>query len=309
MLERTKEVNTEMLDKKKIKIGIAPIGWTNDDLPELGGEIPFEQCIREMAEAGYVGSEVGNKYPKDPSVLKKALAPYKLSIATAWYSSYFTSQDDPAPTIEGFKKHMLFLKAMGAKVVVVAECGNGIQGQDIPILEKKPTLDNAGWDKLISGLHTVGKIALENKMRIVYHHHMGTVVQSRKDVDTLMTKTDPSLVWLLADTGHMYFSGGDPVSLFHDYGKRIAHVHLKDIRAPVLEKVKKENLSFLQAVKAGVFTVPGDGAIDYKPIAKELEQMNYEGWLLVEAEQDPVKANPLKYAKMGRTYIKQVFGL
>jgi len=299
-----------MLDKKRIKIGIAPIGWTNDDLPELGGEIPFERCIREMAEAGYMGSEVGNKYPKDPVVLKKALAPYKLSIATAWYSTYFTSQDDPTPTIEEFKKHMLFLKAMGAKVVIVAECGNGIQGQmETPILERKPTLDNAGWDKLVNGLHAVGKIALENKMRIVYHHHMGTVVQSRRDVDTLMAMTDPNLVWLLADSGHMYFSGGDPVALFRDHANRIAHVHLKDIRAPVLEKVKKEKLSFLKAVKAGVFTVPGDGAIDFKPIAKELEQMNYEGWLLVEAEQDPAKANPLAYAKQARAYVKQVFRL
>ncbi|HMF31434.1 MAG TPA: myo-inosose-2 dehydratase, partial [Candidatus Lokiarchaeia archaeon] len=298
------------LDKSKIKLGIAPIGWVNDDMPELGAWIPFEQIISEAAEAGFEGTEVGNKYPKDPKVLKKALAAFKLSIASAWYSSYFTTEDDPTPTIEGFKKHMYFLKAMGCKVVVVAECGHGIQGQmDTPVIPNKPELDDDGWRQLAEGLDNIGGIARDEDMKVVYHHHMGTVVQSREEIDRLMSMTDPELVFLLADTGHITFSGGDPVSLIHDYADRIKHIHLKDIRADVLQRVKDEDLSFLQAVKEGVFTVPGDGMIDYAPIFAEIEAMGYEGWLLVEAEQDPEKANPLEYAQKAREYIRELAGI
>lgn len=295
-----------MLDAKKIKIGIAPIGWTNDDLPELGGDIPFEQCIKEMHDAGFVGSEVGNKYPKDPKVLKKALAPVKLNIASQWFSSFFTTKP-LEETVEAFKKHMAFLKAMGSKVIVISEQGNSIQGQPTtPVFGKKPVLDETGWGKLVKGLETIGQLAKENKMKIVYHHHMGTVVQTREEIDTLMKKSNPDLVWLLADTGHMTYAGGDPAKLIHDYAKRIAHIHLKDIRANVLEDVKKNNMSFLASVKAGVFTVPGDGCVDFKAVFKEIDAMNYEGWWVVEAEQDPAKANPLEYAKKARNYIKEL---
>lgn len=295
-----------MLDAKKIKLGIAPIGWTNDDLPELGGDIPFEQCIKEMHDAGFVGSEVGNKYPKDPEALKKALKPVKLNIASQWFSSFFTTKP-LEETVEAFKKHMAFLKAMGSKVIVISEQGNSIQGQpNTPVFGKKPVLDEAGWGKLVKGLETIGQLAKENQMKIVYHHHMGTVVQTREEIDTLMKKSNPDLVWLLADTGHMTYAGGDPAKLIHDYAKRIAHIHLKDIRAKVLEDVKKNKMSFLASVKAGVFTVPGDGCVDFKAVFKEIDAMNYEGWWVVEAEQDPAKANPLEYAKKARNYIKEL---
>ncbi|MEX2755381.1 MAG: myo-inosose-2 dehydratase [Candidatus Sigynarchaeota archaeon] len=300
-----------MLDPKKIKLGIAPIAWCNDDMPELGGETTFEQIIKEMAEAGYQGSEVGNKYPKDPAVLKKALAPYKLSIASQWFSSFFTTKDQKE-TIEAFKKHMAFLKAMGAKVIVISEQGNSIQGQmDTPLFDKKPVLDEAGWNKLAKGLETIGALAVKEGMKIVYHHHMGTVVQTAAEVDKLMAKTDPKLVWLLLDTGHMYYSdgGNSPLEVLEKHAKRIAHVHLKDIRDPVKKKVIDKKLSFLQSVKEGVFTVPGDGAVDFKPIFEGLAKAKYEGWFIVEAEQDPAKANPLEYAKKARAYIKTVAGL
>lgn len=298
-----------MIDPKKVKLAIAPIGWTNDDMPELGGEIPFEQCISEMAAAGFQGCEVGSKYPKDPAELKEALAPYKLQIASQWFSSFFTTKD-LEETVEPFKDHMNFLKAMGAKVIVISEQGNSIQGQmDTPVFDNKPLLDDEGWDKLAQGLETIGKLAVKNGMKIVYHHHMGTVVQTEDEVDMLMAKTDPKLVWLLLDTGHMYYSDGDPLAVLKRHGKRIAHVHLKDIRDEVKQRVKDEHMSFLQAVKEGVFTVPGDGAIDFAPIFKELERIKYEGWFVVEAEQDPEKANPLEYAQKARAYIKELTGL
>lgn len=299
-----------MLDPKKIKLGIAPIGWTNDDLPELGGDIPFETCISQMQEAGFVGTEIGNKFPKDPIQLKAALKPHKLNIASQWFSAFFTVKDDPNETIEAFKKHMAFLKAMGSKVIVISEQGSSIQGQPTtPIFGKKPTLDAKGWERLVKGLEAIGKLALENKMKIVFHHHMGTVVQNRDEIDMLMKKTNPELVWLLADTGHMTYAAGDPVKLIHDYGSRIAHIHLKDIRPKILEDVKAKNMSFLQSVKAGVFTVPGDGCVDFKGVFKEIDAMNYTGWFVVEAEQDPAKANPLEYAKKARKYIKDLTGL
>lgn len=292
---------------KNVKLGIAPIAWTNDDLPELGGNIPFEQCISEMAQAGFQGSEVGNKYPRDTKVLKKALQPYRLQIASAWLSVYFTEEGREEETLKNFDAHAKFLKEMGAKVIVICECGHCIQGKKLPVLGKdKPIFSETQWKKLFSGLENIGKKAKDMDMKIVYHHHMGTGVQTRAEIDKLMENTDSSLVYILSDTGHITFAGDSALSLVEDYIKRIKHVHLKDIRPNVLKEVKEKGLSFLDAVKAGVFTVPGDGCIDYKPILKCLADNKYEGWFIVEAEQDPEKANPLEYAKKAFNYIKYI---
>jgi len=299
-----------MLDKTKVKIGIAPIGWTNDDMPELGGEITFEQCIREMHESEYEGCEIGSKFPREPKTLLDALKPYNLKIASQWFSSYFTTDSKPDGTIMAFKNHMRFLKSVGAQVIVVSEQGNSIQGKiKTPIFEKKPILDEFGWNKLKRGLETLGKLAVENGMKIAYHHHMGTVIQSRDEIDILMHITDPELVFLLADTGHIFYAGGNPVSLISDYIDRIVHIHLKDVRSVILNRVRDDKLSFLESVKLGVFTVPGDGGIDFKPIFKIIEKTAYSGWLIVEAEQDPTKANPKKYAQIGRNTIRKLSGI
>ena len=299
-----------MLDANKIKLGIAPIAWTNDDMPELGGEIPFEQCIAEIHEAGFIGTAVGSKYPKDPDVLKQALAPHNLQISSQWFSSFFTTEQKEGTTVEAFKSHMAFLKEMGANIIVISEQGGSIQGQmDTPVFESKPILDDKGWNKLARGLETIGTLALQNGMKIAYHHHMGTVVQSREEIDKLMAISDPKSVFLLADTGHMFYAGGNPADLLSSYQDRIVHIHLKDIRAPILEEVKHNHLSFLQGVKAGVFTVPGDGTIDFQPIFDIIGQSDYEGWLIIEAEQDPAKANPLKYAKKARATIRRLGGI
>lgn len=290
----------------KVKLGIAPIGWTNDDLPELGGHIPFEQCISEMSEAGYTGSEVGNKYPTDPAELKAALEPKGLQICAKWQSVWFTEDGRYEESITEFKKGATFLAAMGANCINVCECGHCIQGLDLPVLgAEKPIFTEAQWQTLAKGLNECGQIAKEMGLKLVYHHHMGTGVQTRAEVDKLMSMTDENLVYLLADTGHIYISGDDPVALVKDYISRIKHVHLKDIRDNVLAKVKAENLSFLTGVKQGVFTVPGDGSINFDPIFKILDKADYEGWWVVEAEQDPDKANPLEYAKKAMTYIEE----
>jgi len=298
-----------MFKENAVRLGIAPIGWTNDDMPELGAENTFEQCVSEMALAGFAGSEVGNKYPRDPETLKKALALRNLSIASAWFSAFLTTKP-LRETEEAFVRHRDFLHEMGAKVIVVSEQGRSIQGMmDVPVFDGKPVFTDAEWRLLADGLHRLGELADDKGMRIVYHHHMGTGVQTAAEIDRLMSMTDPDLVSLLYDTGHLAFSGEDHLAVLKTHISRIKHVHLKDIRASVLERVKAERLSFLQAVKEGVFTVPGDGFIDFRPVLRLLAEHGYEGWLVVEAEQDPAKANPLEYALKARRYLREIANL
>ncbi|MDN4073882.1 myo-inosose-2 dehydratase [Fictibacillus terranigra] len=298
-----------MFENNRVKLGIAPIGWTNDDLPELGGEITFEQCISEMALSGFTGSEVGNKYPRDPEVLKKALHLRGLEIASAWFSAFLTSRP-LEENIAAFKGHRDFLHEMGAKVIVVSEQGNSIQGQmETPLFEQKPVFTESEWELLVAGLHRLGDIAAEKGMKIVYHHHMGTGVQTTDEIDRLMAETDPGKVSLLYDTGHLVFSGEDPIHVLKKHMDRIHHVHLKDVRMETAYAVREQKMSFLQAVKNGVFTVPGDGVIDFKPVFEELDKAGYNGWFVVEAEQDPSMANPFEYAVKARRYIKEQSGL
>ena len=297
------------MDKNKLHLGIAPIGWTNDDLPELGAENTFEQCVSEMALAGFVGCEVGNKYPKDPAVLKPMLDIRGLRIANQWFSSLFTSEPYEV-TIENFKKQLDFLSAMGASVIGCSEQGNSIQGKDIPILDgQKARFTNEEWELVAKGYNELGAIAKERHFTLTYHHHAGTSVETMEEVDRFLAMTDPDLVFLLYDAGHFYFVGEDPVKALEKYVDRVRHVHLKDVRNDVLARVKDEKMSFLDAVKAGVFTVPGDGDIDFDPIFRILDEHGYEGWMIVEAEQDPAVANPFEYAVKARQYIREKTGL
>lgn len=290
-----------------IKLGIAPIAWTNDDLPELGKENSFEQCISEMALAGFTGTEIGNKYPKDPDTLRPFLDLRSLSVASAWFSSFLTTKPIEE-TISSFKEHRDFLHAMGAKVIVISEQGHSIQGQNLPIFDAKPIFTEDEWQLLTSGLETLGDIAAEKEMEIVYHHHMGTGVQTTEEIDRLMAETNPEKVSLLFDTGHLVFSGEDPMAIYEKHQNRIKHIHFKDIRKEVARQVVETKISFLEAVKLGIFTVPGDGMIDFKPIVSAIDASGYKGWVVVEAEQDPALANPLEYAIKARTYIKSIWG-
>ena len=299
-----------MFHKEKVKLGIAPIAWTNDDLPDLGGENTFEQCVSEMALAGFTGSEVGNKYPKDPDILKKALELRGIEICNQWFSSFLLTK--PFEEVEKeFRAQLAFLKAMGAGIIGVSEQSHSVQGQqDTPIFGHKYCMDDAEWDVFCKGLNRLGKIAAdEYGICLTYHHHMGTVVQDEDEVERMMEETDKKYVSLLFDTGHFKYCGADPLKMVQKYADRIKHVHLKDIRPEVVEKVKKEDLSFLEGVRQGTFTIPGDGCIDFEPIFRVLEENGYEGYMVVEAEQDPARANPLEYAIRARKYISEKTGL
>jgi inosose dehydratase len=298
------------MDKNKVKLGIAPIAWTNDDLPELGAENTFEQCVSEMALAGFTGSEVGNKYPKDPAVLKPMLDIRGVEICNAWFSTFFAIGQEEE-TIEGFKKHRDFLHAMGAKVIGCSEQSHSIQGLAKSIFDEKPVFTDEEWDRLAAGYNKLAKLAEEKGMKVSLHHHMGTGVQTPAEVDKFMEMTNDD-VYLLFDSGHMWYSEGTQESVeacLSKYVNRIAHVHLKDCRADVVADVKANKLSFLEGVKNGAFTIPGDGVINFDPLFKTLEDAGYEGWMVVEAEQDPAKANPFEYAKTARKFIAEKTGL
>lgn len=299
-----------MLFTKNVKLGIAPIAWTNDDLPELGGENTFQQCVSEMALAGFTGSEVGNKYPRDPAVLKPMLELRGIEICNAWFSTFLISRPY-AQTEAAFKEHVAFLAAMGAKVVGVSEQSYSTQGiQSQPVFEGKYEMNDAQWDALCDGLNRLGRLSLEEYgVALTFHHHMGTVVQSAAETDRLMAGTDPTYVSLLFDSGHFAYCGEDPTELVRRYTKRIKHVHLKDIRPEVVAKVRENRWSFLEGVRQGAFTIPGDGCVEFDPIFACLAESGYEGYMVVEAEQDPAKANPLEYAIRARKFILEHTGL
>lgn len=299
-----------MLNKERVRLGIAPIAWTNDDMPDLGKENTFEQCVSEMALAGFTGSEVGNKYPKDPEVLKKALELRGVEICNQWFSSFLLTK--PFEKVEKeFRAQLTFLKAMGSKIIGASEQSYSVQGQmETPVFGHKYVMNEEEWNTLCQGLNKLGKIAKdEYGISLTFHHHMGTVVQTAEETERLMEGTDPEYVSLLFDSGHFAYCGENPVAMVTQYVDRIKHVHLKDIRPEVVEKVKAEDMSFLAGVRAGAFTIPGDGCVDFDSIFKVLEEADYAGYMVVEAEQDPAKANPLEYAIRARKFIAGKTGL
>lgn len=296
-----------MFDSKNVFLGIAPIGWCNDDMPELGAENTFKQTVSEMALAGFTGCEIGNKYPSDPVELKKQLDLRGMRIASRWFSSFLLTK--PYEEVEAdFIRELDFLAAVGANRINVSEQSYSIQGKvDVPILTggHKYVMNDAEWDRFCDGLNKLGRVARGRGFKLCFHHHMGTVVQTSEETDRMMANTDPDCVFLCYDTGHFTFAGEDPLSMLKKYVDRVGHVHLKDMRLRVVEEARKNNWSFLTAVRSGAFTVPGDGDVDFDPVFKVLSDAGYQGWLLVEAEQDPAKADPLEYAIKGRTYIRE----
>ena len=298
------------MDKKKVKLGIAPIAWTNDDMPDLGAENTFEQCVSEMALAGYKGSEIGNKYPTKINTLRRALNLRKLRIANAWFSTYLLTKPFYEVETEIHKK-LKFLKAMGAKVIGVSEQSYSVQGQpETAVFDNKYVMNDEEWALFADGLNRLGEIALGRYgITLTYHHHMGTVVQTEAEIDKMMEMTDPRFVSLLFDSGHLAYCGEDYLQVLKRHIGRVKHVHLKDIRPEATERVKRENMSFLQGVRVGTFTVPGDGCIDFTRVFDILDRENYKGWMIVEAEQDPALADPLEYALKARKYIAEKAGI
>lgn len=278
-----------------VRIGANPIGWSNDDMRELGGATPLETCLAEAKEAGFEGMELGHKFPREATALKAAMAPFGLAIVSGWYSAELLKRTAEEELV-AIRPHLDLLKAMGCKVLIIAETSNAIHGDRSKPLDERPRLAAGDWAEYGRRMTAVGDAVLKEGLRLVYHHHMGTIVETEADIDAFMAATGPS-VHLLLDTGHATFAGADPAALARRYRDRISHFHAKDIRKDVMERVKRERLSFLDAVIAGVYTVPGDGCVDYPAVLKELP--GYSGWAVVEAEQDPEKANPLVYAKLG----------
>jgi inosose dehydratase len=278
-----------------VRIGANPIGWSNDDLRELGGATPLETCLAEAEEAGFVGMELGHKFPREPQALKEVLGRFGLDLVSGWYSAELLRRS-PEEEMRALRPHLDLLKAMGCRVLVFAETSNAIHGDRAKPLDERPRLAADQWAEFGRRVTAIGDAVQGEGLRLVYHHHMGTVVESEADIDAFMQATGPS-VDLLLDTGHATFAGADPAALARRYRARISHFHAKDVRRDVMERARRERLSFLDAVIAGVFTVPGDGCVDYPAVLAELP--GYAGWAVVEAEQDPDKAHPLTYARMG----------
>ena len=284
-----------------IRIGANPIGWSNDDMVELGGDIPLEQCLTEAKAAGFEGMELGNKFPREAAKLKPILDAHGLVLVSGWYSTFLTERDADAE-FAAAQPHAGLLKAMGCKVLIAAECSRTVHGDKTKALSQRPVLTGAEWARFAAGLTAFAEKLGGIGLTLVYHHHMGTVVQTEAEIDRLMEGTGPA-VKLLLDTGHATWGGADPTALARRHRGRIAHVHVKDVRRQVMARASREDWSFLKSVVEGVYTVPGDGMIDFVSVLRGLP--GYSGWVVVEAEQDPKKADPATYAKLGCGNIKR----
>ena len=286
-----------------VKLGIAPIAWSNDDMPELGGETSLEQCLDEASQAGFIGIESGGKFPKTSEELLPKLDNYNLNLCSGWYGGNLrqNSTDEEKQLIRG---QLDLFKDCNAPCIVFAEVSGSIQGDPNRKLSTRPQMDNEEWNSFCNKLSEMGKFLESEGMPLAYHHHMGTVIETHEDTIRLLENTDDS-VKLTLDTGHMLFAQGNSKKILEDFSSRIIHIHCKDIRKNVLDNSLENDLSFRGAFLDGAFTVPGDGCIDYKPLFDILKVKNYSGWLVVEAEQDPAKANPFKYAKIGYKYLTE----
>ena len=286
-----------------IKLGIAPIAWSNDDMPELGGETTLEQCLSEASKAGFTGIESGGKFPKNSKELIPKLEKENLQLCSGWYGATLL-KNTPKEEFKLMREQIDLFKDCKSPCMVFAEVTNSVQGDPKTPLSKKPKLSEDEWKLLIPRINEISKMMIDENMPLAYHHHMGTVIETEDETRRLIESTSDS-VKLLIDTGHMLFAGGNSIKLTEDFMERIIHVHCKDIRKNVLENSLKNDSTFRQAFLDGAFTVPGDGCIDYKPFLTVLKKRNYEGWLVVEAEQDPAKANPFEYAKIGYNYLSK----
>ncbi len=285
-----------------IKLGTNPIAWSNDDMPELGGDTPLETCLREAREAGFVGIEMGNKFPKEPDALKRKLGEFSLEFVSGWYSAELrnrTVEDE----IRVMQPHLDLLAACGCKVMVFAETSGTVQNQRSVAVADRPVMTEQEWPVFLERISKLSEYMAGKGVRLAFHHHMGTVIEKAAEVDRLLSNT-PDTVGLLFDTGHFTFAGDDPAAVAKKWAKRVNHVHAKDVRPDILERARRERWSFLDSVVNGVYTVPGDGFIDFEASFRPLAEAGYSGWMICEAEQDPAKAHPLTYAKKGHDYLR-----
>jgi len=287
-----------------ISLGINPITWSNDDLQFVGANISLDACLRETAAAGFDGIELGHKFPRDANVLQPILDQHGLALVSGWYSGQLLDRDANQETA-AMEAHASLLAAMDCDVLIFAEVTGCIHSDVTARLSQRPRIAAAEWKSFGSRMSEVAKVAAGYGLKLCYHHHMGTVVQSAADIDALMQETSDD-VHLLLDTGHAYFAGTDPVTLARQYAGRIGHLHCKDIRSNPMQRCANRDGSFLDAVLDGSFTVPGDGCIDYPGVFSALG--DYSGWAVVEAEQDPSVAPPAKYAQLGHDNLRALIG-
>ena len=285
-------------DAFNVKIGINPISWSNDDLPSLGGETPLSTALTEGRAIGYQGFELGNKFPREPDALRELMAGYRLDVVSGWYSGRLATRsiDEEIAAVE---PHLRLLAGNGCKVMVYGEVADSIQGERTVPLYKRPRFrDDDPFKRYGERLTAFGRYLLRHGVRLAYHHHMGAYVEAPGDIDRAMAYTGDE-IGLLFDSGHAYFGGGNPLDILTKHIHRVCHVHCKDVRPAIIRHARNRQWSFLDSVLNGVFTVPGDGAIDFAAIIDTLRAHAYQGWLVVEAEQDPAVAPSYAYASKG----------
>ena len=280
-----------------VRIGINPITWTNDDVPELGGDTPLETCLSETRQAGYAGTELGGKFPRESKALAAVLQSYNLALVSGWYDGRICEKQ-VEEEFDAILPHLTLLRDLGAKHVVYADTSRGRHGPIHDPISQRPQLAGDEWKAYGAKITRLAERFADFGVRMAFHHHMGTIIETDEEIGRLMAGSGEA-VGLLYDTGHCAFSGGDPESLLRRHVGRVVHVHCKDVRPQVLKRARAADMSFMDAVMEGIFTVPGDGVIDYATLLKLLADHGYAGWLVVEAEQDPAKAHPLTYATMG----------
>jgi inosose dehydratase len=280
-----------------IRFGVSPIAWINDDLPALGGNTPLESVLEEARDVGFSGIELGGKFPRDAKTLQALLNRHQLALVGGWYSANLLTRS-AAAEIQALQSHLGLLKAMGSSVFIIAETSNAIHGDQGSPLSATPRLSADAWDEFGRKLTDVGDYLAQAGLRMAYHHHLGTVVESQHDLDRFLDSTGRT-VGLTVDTGHAALGGIDALALIRDHPLRVAHVHCKDVRSPVFDRVKSESKSFLSGVISGMFTVPGDGDLEFAGVMQALAKIGYAGWIIVEAEQDPGVASPKPYAALG----------
>lgn len=287
-----------------ILFGTNPIAWSNDDDRTIGANISLDQCLDDCAKIGFDGIEKGHKLPTTPDGLKAALGPRGLKFVSGWHSTNLLVND-----VETEKRAMQpfldLLKAMGCKVIIVCETSNAIHGDDATPVNDRPILADDQWPAFGAGIEALAAFAAAQGITLAYHHHMGTIVETEAEIDRLMAVTGPR-THLLLDTGHCTFGGGDPLAVAQRHMGRVAHIHAKNIRPAIMRAVRAQRLSFLEGVRRGVFTVPGDpdGCVEFTPVLKVAADHGYQGWLVIEAEQDPAMRDPLKYQMMGLACLK-----
>lgn len=287
-----------------IRWGASPIAWANDDLPELGGDTTLDALLTDVKEIGFNGVELGNKFPRDPATLKPIMAGYGLDIVGGWYSSNLLVRDADAE-IESMANHLALLEAMGSRVFILAETSNAVHGDRSSRLDTHPQLADDAWVRFGERLNAVAAYVNERGLRFAYHHHLGTVVETNAELRRFFEATGDH-VGLVLDTGHALYGGIDPVTVVNERPERVNHVHCKDVRAARHKVFLADGISFLDGVVGGMFTTPGDGDYDYAPFMRALARIDYTGWIVIEAEQDPAVANPRTYQQLGLDTLKRL---